>query len=115
MSVINESQAGDELILIAEFVGCAEGEPFSWEKSRKFRIGERVRYVRFYQDQNLKDNPVCWMVVFEAADGKRYAATQTDFVTEECWQGLKKFFAKRLLRDSKRLRSPRDQQPTGQN
>jgi hypothetical protein len=29
------------------------------------------------------------MVLFDAADGKRYAATQRYFVTEECWQGLK--------------------------
>lgn len=103
MSVILESQPGDELINIEEFNGSPEGTPFSWETSRRFRIGERVRYVSFFQDQHYKDHPgLGWMVIFEAADGKRYAATQTYFVTEECWRGLKKFFAKRLLREPKR-------------
>lgn len=107
MSVILESQAGDELIILEEFHASPEGMPFSWETSRRFTIGERVRYVSFFQDQHFKDHPgLGWMVLFEGADGKRYAATQTYFVTEECWQGLKRFFAKRLLRDPKRRRAP---------
>ena len=107
MSVINESQLGDELVCIMEFSGPPEGARPSLETERTFRIGERIRYVSYRQDQNLKDNPVCWMVIFDAADGKRYAATQTYFVTEECWQRLKKFFAKRLLREPKRRKAPR--------
>ncbi len=103
MSVIQESQAGDEIIIIQEFNASPEGLPFSWETSHKFPVGERVRYVRFAQDQHYKDHPgLGWNVVFEAADGKRYVATQTYFVTEECWQGLKTFFAKRLMREPKR-------------
>jgi hypothetical protein len=106
MSVINDSQAGDELICLEEFTGPPIGVRPGPETSRTFRVGERVRYVSFYRDQNLHDNPVCWMVIFDAANGKRYAATQTYFVTEDCWQGLKKFFAKRLLREPKKQRSP---------
>ena len=103
MSAIVESQAGDELIVLEPFHASPEGQPFSWETSRRFRVGERVRYVRFYEDRHFKDHPgLGWMVVFDAADGQRYAASQTYFVTEECWQGLKKYFAQRLLREPKR-------------
>ena len=107
MSVILESQAGDELIVIEAFNACPEGEAFSWEHSRPFRVGERVRYLGFLQDQYYKDHPgLGWVVRFETADGKPYAATQTYFVTEECWQGLKKFFARRLLREPKPRKTP---------
>jgi hypothetical protein len=55
----------------------------------------------------LKDSPAGWVVLCDAADGKQYAATQTYFVTEECWDGLKTFFANRLLQEPKRRRAPR--------
>ena len=102
MSVIIESQPGDELICIEEFSGPPQGVTPSRETSRTFRVGERIRYVSSFRDDHFKDHPVGWMVVFDAADGKRYAATQTYFVTKECWQGLKKFFAKRVLHEPKR-------------
>src|SRR5438309_1798320 len=101
MSVINESEKGDELIIIGEFEGPPAGVRPSPESNRTFRIGERVRYLDFFRSENLKDNPVCWMVRFQTADGKVYAATQTLFVTEDDWQRLKKYFARRLLRDPK--------------
>jgi hypothetical protein len=108
MSVILESQPGDELIIIEAFHASPDGEPFSWESSHHFRVGERVRYVEYVQDQHYKDHPgLGWMVRFEAADGKPYTATQTYFVTEDCWQGLKKFFARRLLREPKSRKTPR--------
>ena len=98
MSVIIESQPGDELILIEQFSGSPQGVVPSRETSRMFRIGERVRYVSSFREEHYKDHPVGWMVVFDASDGKRYSATQTLFVTEDCWQGLKKFFKKRATR-----------------
>jgi hypothetical protein len=107
MNVILESQSGDALICIQEFLATPEGVPFSSKKSHTFRIGERVRYVSFRQNEHLKDSPAGWQAIFEAADGKRYAATQTYFVTEECWQGLKKFFARRLLREPKPRTTPK--------
>jgi hypothetical protein len=108
MSVIIDSQPGDEVIVIEEFHASPEGESFSWETSRRFRVGERVRYAGFLQDQYYKDHPgLGWTVRFEASDGKRYAATQTYFVTEDCWHGLKRFFARRLLRDPKGRRATR--------
>jgi hypothetical protein len=100
MSVIHDSQAGDELITIEAFSSSPDGTPFSWDTCHTFRVGERVRYVGFRQDEHYKNHPgLGWTVLFDAADEKRYAATQTYFVTEECWKGLKKFFARRLLRE----------------
>jgi hypothetical protein len=107
MNVILESQLGDELICIQEFLATPEGVPFAFEKSHTFRIGERVRYLSFRQNDHQKDSPAGWQVLFEAVDGKRYAATQTYFLTEECWQGLKKFFARRLLREPKSRKTPK--------
>lgn len=106
MSVIQETQAGDEIVVIQEFNASPEGEGFSWDTSRKFRVGERVRLVRFFQDPRTRDIPgLGWTVSVEAADGKRYAATQTHFVTEECWQKMKRFFARRLMRDPNRRKA----------
>ncbi len=106
MSVILECQPGDEFICIGEFHASPDGEGFSWDTARRFRVGERLRYVSYRKDLGPCDHPTQWHVVFDTADGKRYAATQTYFVTEETWQKLKKFFAKRLLREPKRQRSP---------
>jgi hypothetical protein len=108
MSVIVDSLAGDELIVLEAFHACPEGEAFSWENSHHFRVGERVRYLGFLQNQHYKDHPgLGWTVRFQLADGKKYVATQTYFVTEECWQGLKKFFARRLLREPKSRKTPK--------
>ena len=108
MSVILESQPGDELIILEEFHASPQGERFSWKSSHRFRIGERVRYVSFFQDEHDKDLPgLGWMVVFDARDGKRYNAAQTYFVTEDCWKGLEKLFARRLLHSRKRRQAPK--------
>ena len=102
MSVILESQPGDELICIESFSSSPEGVVPSWDNSRTFRVGERVRYADSRLAPNLADSPAGWMVLFTAADGRRYAASQSYFVTEECWRGLKTYFAKRLLSEPKR-------------
>ena len=102
MSVINESAPGDELVCIGEFNGPPEGVRRGTGQDKTFRIGERIRYVSFYRHENLKDNPVCWMVVFDAADGKRYAATQTLFVTLECWRDIKKFMMNEKRRTTRK-------------
>jgi hypothetical protein len=104
MSVINESQAGDVLVCMSEFSGPPHGEKRTPDNSRNFKVGERVNYVGFFRHPNLHDNPVCWTVLFDAADGKRYAATQTLFVTEEHWRNLQKHFA-RQRRQTKTGRS----------
>lgn len=107
MNVILESQQGDELVCIQEFSATPEGTAFSWEKCHTFRVGERVSYFSSKQNRNLKDSPSGWMVLFDAADGKRYSATQTYFVTEECWEGLKNFFANRLLHEPRKRKLSR--------
>jgi hypothetical protein len=109
MSAILEAQVGDEIVCIAEFSASPEGEGFTWESSRTFHIGERVRYAGFYQDDHFKDHPSGWMVLFDVSDGKRYQGTQTYFVTVDCWRNLKRFFARRLLKDTIR----RGAKPTG--
>ena len=108
MSVIIDSQSGDELICIQEFHASPAGEGFSWETCHQFRIGERVRYVSFLQDQHDKDIPgLGWTVVVEAEDANRYTATQTHFVTVDCWVSMKRFFARRLMRDPSRRKASR--------
>ena len=102
MSPILEAQVGDEIVCIAEFSASPHGEGFAWETGRTFRIGERLRYAGYYRDDHFKDHPTGWMVLFDAADGKRYSATQTYFATVDCWRGLKRFFARRLLREPRR-------------
>ncbi len=88
MSVIIESQPGDKLVCIASFSAAPKGEPFVWETSRTFKIGERVRYLSHYREERDKDYPAGWLVVVKAADGKEYAATQTYFVTRAVWRNL---------------------------
>ena len=102
MSVVLESQAGDRLYCILAFSASPRGEPFSWDTCRSFRVGEAVTYVNWYRDEHFRDHPVGWMVLFDATDGKRYAATQSYFVTEDCWQGLKEFFTKSSRESRKR-------------
>jgi hypothetical protein len=106
MSVIQETQPGDEIVVIQEFNASPEGEGFAWGTSRRFRVGEHVRLVRFFQDPRTRDIPgLGWTVTVDAIDGKRYAATQTHFVTEECWRKMKRFFARRLMRDPNRRKA----------
>src|SRR5260370_7866767 len=86
MSVINESLAGDDIYCLEEFVTSPHGQVFSWKTCKKIRVGERVRFLSWFRDENLAENPVCWMVVFEAADGKRYAGPNPYFATKEYWE-----------------------------
>ena len=102
MSVILESRAGDELICIEGFSASPDGAPRSWETSRDFRVGERVRYAGSARDEGRGDGPVAWSVSFDATDGHRYSASQSYFVTEDAWRGLKTYFARRLLREPRR-------------
>ena len=109
MSVSLECLPGDEFVCLAEFHGSPDGEPFSWDTSRKFRVGERLRFVAARQHRNLKGQPGGWQVVFDAADGKRYAATQTYFVTPDCWVGIERHFRSRLRRKTAKTPVRRNQ------
>ena len=92
MSVILDCRPGDEFVCLAKFHASPDGQGFSWETSRTFQIGERLRYVGSRLEPRFHDRPYSWQVIFEAADGKRYAATQTYFVTDECWRGIEQHF-----------------------
>ena len=112
MGVISESQAGDELICIVSFSVSPKGTVRSWDTAREFRVGERIRYVGFRHERGPEyDHPTDWMVDFDAADGQRYSATHIYFVTVECWEGLKKHFARQLLKEPQRPRTPSSRKP----
>src|SRR4051794_17804689 len=98
MSVRNETEPGGEIVCIQEFSARPRGQNREPTKAlrRTFRVGERVRYVESYFKETPEDNPTGYMIVFEplrSKDGPRYAAVQTNFVTPECWVGLKTYFA----------------------
>jgi hypothetical protein len=103
--MITETLRGDELVCLQEF------EASDAAGRRTLRIGERVRFVGWEQDDNLRDNPVLWLIVFETDDGKRYAAPQNCFASEECWRGLEKHFrasrSRRAKPVKKKVRSRR--------
>jgi len=102
MSAILETQPGEELVCIEQFSVLPRGSARQVRARRNFRIGERVRYLGYYHDENLKDNPAGWMVIFEAENPKnanQYAATQTYFMTIDQWVALKRYFAKTLMRE----------------
>src|SRR4051812_35863805 len=106
MSAILETQPGDELVCIEQFSVAPMGTASQIKTRTNFRIAERVRYVSYYQDERLKDNPAGWMVVFEslnAKDSRQYSATQTYFVTIEQWKALTRYFAKRLMSEPQQL------------
>ncbi len=101
MSVILEAKTGDMVIILQEFHASPAGEAFAWRTSRKFRVGQRVRYVSYSRDEHYANHPGLGWMVFFTANGQRFSATQTNFVTEECWQGLKEFFGKKFLANGK--------------
>ena len=61
MSVILECQPGDEFVCMEDFHASPEGEAFSWDTSRNFHVGERLRYVGFQQSKPERptDGMVC--------------------------------------------------------
>ena len=106
MSAILETEPGNELVCIGRFSAPPRVATPRRKGRRSFRIGERVRYIGYYQDERIKDNPAGWMVVFEPLDAKNgntYAATHTYFSTLETWEALKKYFAKGLMMEPQRL------------
>jgi hypothetical protein len=102
MSVITETEPGGEIVCILSFSARprdSDNGPMP-DARRDFQVGERVRYISSFFKKTPEDNPTGHMVVFEPVDGRdknRFAATQTYFVTLECWEGLKKHFASTLI------------------
>lgn len=102
MGVITETEPGGEIVCVLEFSARprdADRRPAS-EKRRTFRVGQRVRYVGFFDKRSPEDNPTGRMIVFEPLDPRdrnQYAATQGYFVTDECWEGIARHFARSLV------------------
>jgi hypothetical protein len=102
MGAISETEPGGEMVCIVGFEARPRDDddrPIAGRR-RTFSIGERVRYVRHFFIDQPEDNPVGPMAVFEALDPddkKSYGATQAYFVSLECWEGLKSYFASDLV------------------
>jgi hypothetical protein len=107
MSVITECRPGDRFLCVQEFHACPDGDVISWDTRRRFRVGELLRFVGHRRNESLKDHSESHLVVFDAQDGKRYAATQTYFLTEDCWKGV----ARHLARQINRRKAPHNGSP----
>jgi hypothetical protein len=98
MCVTNEPEPGGQMVCILGFSARprgADNQPVLGDR-RSFCIGERVRFVSSYYKSTPEDNPTGMMAVFEPLgpnDANRYNATQDDFVTLACWEGLKAYLA----------------------
>ncbi|HEV3122690.1 MAG TPA: hypothetical protein VGY53_12335 [Isosphaeraceae bacterium] len=102
MSDIFTAQTGEDLVCIQRFTAWPKGEESALRARRTFRMGERVRYIGFFQDPKLKQSPEGWKVLFEVRGSKRprqFATTQANFVTGANWERLRKFFARRIAAD----------------
>jgi hypothetical protein len=98
MSAILAAETGEDLVCIQTFAAWPKGKEADPNTSRIFRIGQRVRYVGFYQDPKVKNSPVGWMVLFEPKNMKHpqtFLADQTRFVTGAGWELLRRYFARK--------------------
>jgi hypothetical protein len=98
MSVLLETRPGDIVVCIQEFNASPDGQPFSWDTSRRFTVGQRLRLIEGRENPHFKDGPNGWLVVFETPDGARFAAAQTYFATEDCWKALALHFSEQPVR-----------------
>jgi hypothetical protein len=107
MSAIMETEPGGEMVCILAFSARPRGEdgqPISGER-RRFHVGQRVRFFSFFFKSTPQDNPSGYMAVFEPldpSDKNRYAATETYFVTLDCWEDLGRYFARNRAKRAKR-------------
>lgn len=69
---------------------------FDWENSRKFHVGDIVKYVDEYADPNETQDHLKWMVKFKCDDGTTYSASQLYFVTQDDWEDIIKYFKKSI-------------------
>ena len=108
MSAIMETEPGTPMVVVTPFEVRPRDAAFQPTPgaARSFRVGEHVRYLRYYRDENLVDHPYGWMAVFEVMDGRDtnvYAASDALFVTEDCWEGLRRHFRKSFLAGLRRF------------
>jgi hypothetical protein len=100
MSAITETELGGEMVCIVEFSARprdSENRPLTGPR-REFRVGEHVRFVGSFFKDSPADNPTGHMAVFEPLDegGQGpFVATQSYFVSLDCWAGLERYFRAR--------------------
>lgn len=92
MSVISESAEQMIIVVISQFVACQYGTSFTWEDSREFNIGDKVKFLDAFEDTNVRQEHLKWKVKFLCEDGNVYAASQLYFVTIEAWEEIVKHF-----------------------
>jgi hypothetical protein len=93
VSVINDSLPGDELVCVEAFQTWPRCADPRTALRRLLKVGERVRYREFYQDDRLRENAAGWKIVFRCDDDEtEYHASQTGFVTLDTWAELERFF-----------------------
>src|SRR5436309_733059 len=74
MSVIPETQPGTEIICIEAFLASPDGEELLLNNSRRFQVGERVRYLGARQHPDSRERPEGWLVRFEVGNDMRCVA-----------------------------------------
>jgi hypothetical protein len=70
-------------------------------RTRNFHLGERVRLLGCFFDDQPADNPNGWMAVFSAldpSDANRYAAVESYFLPLEWWEGIRRHLAEVMVR-----------------
>jgi hypothetical protein len=101
MSAITETEPGGEMVCIVDFEARPRddnGQIVAGQR-RAFSTGEHVRYLRHFFVDTPEDHPLGYMAVFEPLDSedkRRYGATESYFVSLECWEGLRRYFASNL-------------------
>jgi hypothetical protein len=101
LSAITETEPGGELVCILSFSSRPVDDRNKHIRGewREFQVGERVRYLPYFFKDTPADNPSGYMAVFKPLDPNdpnRYAATETYFVSFDCWEGLKSYFSRSL-------------------
>jgi hypothetical protein len=95
MSVILESLPGYSVFCIQTFHARPLDADPQKEPMHEIRVGDRVSYVASSEDEHFKDHPARWQFIFETADGRKFRAVDSLFVTEECWEQLENYFRDR--------------------
>jgi hypothetical protein len=97
MSAITETEPGGEMVCIVSFSARprdSENKPLSCPR-RDFRVGEHVRFVASFFKDSPADNPTGYVAVFQPLseeDKGQYVATESYFVSLDCWNALERHF-----------------------
>jgi hypothetical protein len=92
MSVSNECKRGDSIYIIESFTEPVIGINglVSIDKSYEFKVGDKVIFLDWYYE-SVGDNEYTF-IKFQDTNGRVYSAVESNFVTEDVWEGLKRYF-----------------------